>query len=70
MTCDQKDRHVLAAAVRSDAAALVTFNLGDFPHSSDVQPGIFMASWNELPCSIRIFRGATATGATVPGQAG
>ena len=30
MTCDPKDRHVLAAAVRSDAAVLVTFNIGDF----------------------------------------
>jgi len=34
MTCDPKDRHVLAAAVRSDAAVLVTFNIGDFPDAS------------------------------------
>ena len=34
MTCDTKDRHVLAAAVRSNAAAVVTFNLTDFPASS------------------------------------
>ena len=34
MTCDPKDRHVLAAAVRSDAAVLVTFNMSDFPDSS------------------------------------
>ena len=34
MTCDPKDRHVLAAAVRSDAAAIVTFNLHDFPDPS------------------------------------
>jgi predicted nucleic acid-binding protein len=34
MTCDPKDRHVLAAAVRSDAAVLVTFNIGDFPDTS------------------------------------
>ena len=34
MTCDPKDRHVLAAAVRSNAAAIVTFNLDDFPDSS------------------------------------
>jgi predicted nucleic acid-binding protein len=30
MTCDPKDSRVLAAAVRSDAAVLVTFNIGDF----------------------------------------
>lgn len=34
MTCDPKDRHVLAAAVRANAEILVTFNLGDFPESS------------------------------------
>ncbi|GAA4678597.1 PIN domain-containing protein [Frondihabitans cladoniiphilus] len=34
MTCDVKDRHVLAAAVRSNAEVVVTFNLRDFPHSS------------------------------------
>lgn len=34
MTCDHKDRHVLAAAVRSNAAAIVTFNVADFPSAS------------------------------------
>lgn len=34
MTCDVKDRHVLAAAVRSGAQVLVTFNLDDFPPPS------------------------------------
>lgn len=31
MTNHEKDRHVLAAAVRAAAAAVVTFNLDDFP---------------------------------------
>lgn len=34
MTCDEKDRHVLAAAVRANASALVTFNVRDFPPAS------------------------------------
>lgn len=34
MTCDPKDRHVLAAAVRGEADTLVTFNLKDFPSDS------------------------------------
>lgn len=34
LTCDPKDRHVLAAAIRSSAEVLVTFNVGDFPLES------------------------------------
>ncbi|MGH3500383.1 MAG: PIN domain-containing protein [Nocardioidaceae bacterium] len=34
MTCDPKDRHVLAAAVRSNVEVLVTFNLKDFPREA------------------------------------
>lgn len=37
MTCDPKDRHVLAAAVRSGCEVLVTFNLRDFPADSVAQ---------------------------------
>lgn len=34
MTCDKKDRHVLAAAVRGNAEVIVTANLKDFPRES------------------------------------
>lgn len=34
LTCDPKDRHVLAAAVRANASRIVTFNLDDFPAAS------------------------------------
>ncbi|GAA1984283.1 hypothetical protein [Amycolatopsis minnesotensis] len=34
MTNDPKDRHVLAAAVRADAAVIVTTNLKDFPSAA------------------------------------
>lgn len=34
MTCQQKDRHVLAAAVQAEAEVIVTFNLRDFPPES------------------------------------
>ncbi|MGN9844812.1 PIN domain-containing protein [Nonomuraea sp. H19] len=34
MACDDKDRHVLAAAVCAGADALVTFNVRDFPAQS------------------------------------
>lgn len=37
LTCDPKDRHVLAAAIRANAEVLVTFNLKDFPPTS-VEP--------------------------------
>jgi predicted nucleic acid-binding protein len=40
MTCDAKDRHVLAAAVRGGAETLVTFNGKDFPPESVDQHGI------------------------------
>jgi predicted nucleic acid-binding protein len=34
LTVDEKDRHVLAAAIRADVEVLVTFNLKDFPDSA------------------------------------
>jgi predicted nucleic acid-binding protein len=40
MTCDAKDRHVLAAAVHGEADTLVTFNLKDFPEVSTAEHGI------------------------------
>ena len=36
LRCDPKDRHVLAAAVRANSGAIITFNTIDFPdHSTD-----------------------------------
>jgi predicted nucleic acid-binding protein len=34
MTNDEKDRHVLAAAVKAEVSTIVTANIKDFPHSS------------------------------------
>jgi predicted nucleic acid-binding protein len=48
MTNDPKDRHVLAAAVRSHSELIVTYNQRDFPPAS-VQPGKSMC--RDLPHS-------------------
>lgn len=40
MTNDPKDRHILAAAVKSKANVIVTFNLKDFPPESLQRWGI------------------------------
>lgn len=37
LTNDEKDRHVLAATIRSGASVIVTFNLKDFPETA-LQP--------------------------------
>jgi predicted nucleic acid-binding protein len=34
LTCHEKDRHVLAAAIRGNADAIITFNTRDFPTTS------------------------------------
>ena len=34
LTCDEKDRHVLAAAIRGNADTIITFNTRDFPPAS------------------------------------
>lgn len=61
MTCDSKDRHVLAAAVHGDAGAIVTFNVRDFPpeslqsHSVDViHPDDFLLDSLDLAPSVVI----------------
>lgn len=40
MTCDDKDKHVLAAAVVGKADVIVTYNRGDFPQASVEPHGI------------------------------
>jgi predicted nucleic acid-binding protein len=39
MENDEKDRHMLAAAVRANAAAIVTNNVKDFPPASTIPYG-------------------------------
>lgn len=48
MTCDEKDRHVLAAAARADAEVLVTFNVRDFPETSTQPFGIVVRTPDEF----------------------
>ncbi|MGP5228364.1 PIN domain-containing protein [Arthrobacter rhombi] len=48
MRCDEKDRHVLAAAVRANAEVIVTFNLKDFPLASTAPYDIEAVSPDEF----------------------
>jgi predicted nucleic acid-binding protein len=62
MTCDPKDRHVLAAAVRSDAAVLVTFNTDDFPDTSTAAYDITVVHPDDfLLDQLDLYPGHTAT---------
>lgn len=61
MSNDPKDRHVLAAAVRSSANAIVTFNLDDFPADAtkpyDVEvmhPDVFLLNQLDLAPGIAL----------------
>lgn len=48
LTCDEKDRHVLAAAIHCGATDLVTFNLKDFPPDSTRLHGIRVVGPDEF----------------------
>ena len=51
MTCDAKDRHVLAVAVAADASHLVTENTTDFPAAS-VPAGIEVTKVDAFLCEL------------------
>jgi predicted nucleic acid-binding protein len=52
MENDPKDRHVLAAAVASDADAIVTDNLKDFPEEACAAHGVEVISADEFLCQL------------------
>ncbi|PPF81898.1 PIN domain-containing protein [Subtercola sp. Z020] len=61
MTCDPKDRHVLAAAVRANAEVLVTFNVKDFPPESTAPYDIEVVHTDAfLLDQLNLFPGLTA----------
>ena len=67
MTCDEKDRHVLAAAVRGNAQVLVTFNDADFPAKSLAQYDIVVSSPDDfLLDQLDLYPGAQADAYTAP----
>ena len=47
---DPNDRHVLAAAIKADADAIITFNLKDFPESALRKYGIEAQHPDEFIC--------------------
>jgi hypothetical protein len=47
---DPNDRHVLAAAIKADADAIITFNLKDFPESALRKYGIEAQHPDEYIC--------------------
>ncbi len=79
MTCDRKDRHVLAAAVRGDAEVLVTFNTSDFPDTATsvyditvVHPDDFLLDQLDLypGATVAALRGQARRPPSSPGPAG
>ena len=52
LDCDTKDRHVLAAAIRGGASALITFNISDFPETSTNKFDIAVYSPDEFLMSL------------------
>jgi len=52
MTCDKKDRHVLAAAIVGGAQLIVTEDLGDFPSESTRKYGIDAVSPDHFLCDL------------------
>ncbi len=60
MTCDPKDRHVLAAAVRGGAEVLVSFNVSDFPAASTAPYDIAVVNPDDfLLDQLDLYPGAT-----------
>jgi len=77
LTCDPKDRHVLAAAIQVEAPTIVTVNLKDFPSASLApfaievnHPDMFLDRlWNAHPIALVNLLRAQAAAKTRPPQA-